>query len=431
MNLSVRFLKADNNEVLRINFPVTGTSPGWKSDFLKSSFQARAETLAIPPGTEKVSFSITSSGPPPALGIFLIRHLNATTTGEVERPLLIEGKPLNPNHNRWHKSGLNPGMAREHEGTYFIEDNDLKAHADWELSPFPISWQEAYSIGLGGPTKANYDRLPRGNHRFLVEKLTLAGFPAEAPVTLTITVPGPYWKTPWFWLLVVLLSGLLATLLNRNFIRRKVQRALRHAKIIETERLRIAMDLHDDLGTRLSQISLVGSHAAMNAGDEQSRASFQEINTLTRDLVSGLSETVWTLNPKNNDLESLIVFLCRLTSELCRHGELRCRIDAEPDIPELEITHDFRHHILLSVKEALNNALCHSGGSEIRLVITLHDHQLEVQVTDNGTGYHPAKDTAGNGLESMKHRMQELRGSFKMIHPDSGGLTISLKAPIK
>lgn len=438
MNLSVRFLEADNNEVLRVNLPVTGTSRGWQQDYLKSPVLSRAETLAIPPGTSEVSFSLTSSGPPPALGIYLVRHLNAITTGDPGGPLLIDGKPLKPEHDRWHRSGLNPGMAIQAENTFLIEDNDLKAHADWELTPFPITgtelsltWEEAYSIGVGGGEEVTYDRLPPGVHRLLVEKLDTAGFPTGEVHQLSVTVASPYWRTWWFWLLCLAFIALLATLLNRNLIRRRVQRALRHAKIIETERLRIAMDLHDDIGTRLSQISLVGSHAAMKATDEDSRESFQEINTLARKLVYGLSETVWTLNPKNNDLESLIGFLCRITSELCRHGSLRCRIDADPDISDIEITHDFRHHFLLSAKEALNNALRHSGGSEIRLTVKIIDHQLHVQVSDNGSGYLPAENSSGNGLESMKHRMQQLRGTFKLTHPDSGGLTVLLEAPIK
>lgn len=438
MHLSVRFLKEDNHEVLRINFPVTGTSPGWKQDFLNSSFQPRSETLAIPDGTQKISFTITSAGPPAALGVYLVRGLNASTMGTNGIPLLIDGAAANPGYERWRQSGLNPVMARRDGNTLFIEDNDFNAHADWELNPFPVSgnqltlnWQEAYSIGLGAETKLDYDRLPPGNHRLLMEVLTTSGFPNGNVVHITATVPRPYWQNRWFWFLILGLGALIFTLINRSLIRSKVQRALRHARIIDEERLRIAMDLHDDIGTRLSQIFLVGSHAAMNAADERSLESFQEINTLTRNLVSGLSETVWTLNPKNNDLESLVVFLCRIASELCRHGDLRCRIDADPNIPEIEITNDFRHHFLLSVKEALNNALRHSGGSEIRLVIRLIDSQFQVQITDNGTGYLPSKDTPGNGLESMKHRMQELKGSFKLIHPKEGGLTVSLSAPIK
>ncbi|MEJ6579630.1 MAG: histidine kinase [Akkermansiaceae bacterium] len=438
MNLSVRFLKQDNHEVLRINLPVTGTSPGWKQDFLNSSLQPRSETLAIPDGTQKISFAITSAGPPAALGIYLVRGLNANTTGVNGIPLLIDGAAANPKYERWRQSGLNPGMARRSKKTLFVEDNDFNAHADWELNPFPVTgkeliltWQEAYSISLGVNTDVAYDRLPPGDYKFIVDELTTSGHPTGKVNQLSVTVPRTYWQTRWFWLLVITLIGLLITLINRSLIRRKVQRAIRHARIIENERLRIAMDLHDDIGTRLSQIFLVGSHAAMNAADDYSRESFNEINTLTRNLVSGLSETVWTLNPKNNDLESLVVFLCRITSELCRHGELRCRINADPEVDDVKITNDFRHHFLLSVKEALNNALRHSGGSEIRLVIHLLDSQFQVQITDNGTGYRPSKDTPGNGLESMKHRMQELKGSFKLIHPKEGGLTVSLSAPIK
>ena len=137
------------------------------------------------------------------------------------------------------------------------------------------------------------------------------------------------------------------------------------------------------------------------------------------------------LSPKNNDLESLIGFLSRIASELCRAGGIRCRIDADPIDEEIRISREFRHHFVLSVKEALNNALKHSGGSEIRLAIKLREDTLSVTVSDDGCGFDHSREYTGNGLKSLENRMIDLNGTITFDSPDEGGTIISMKAPLK
>ena len=442
MNLVVRFLTTNGNHLKRLAFGVSGQSPGWNGDPNSSSLIARETTVAIPPDTTEIQFLITSSGSPQALGIYLVKDLKVTQRkGGEEEALMING--MSPKWKRplWNQSGTHPSMAlkgADFPRSLFVLDTDLSSHADWGSEPISvdgdnltISWSEAYSIGAGKHRAVDYERLPPGTYSLEVEELQINGIPTGRIQSVTINVPRPLLHSWWFWLLCLAALALAIYLFIRSQVNRRVRRAVRHTRLIEDERLRIAMDLHDDIGTRLSQISLAGSHAEMKSNDPDSKESFQQITRLTGDLAASLSETVWMLSPKNNDLESLIIFLSRIASELCRAGEFRCRIDADPIDEEIKITQEFRHHFVLSAKEALNNALKHSGGSEIRLVIELNEGVLTVTVSDDGEGFDDAKVVSGNGLKSLEKRMTDLNGSLSLKRLTSGGTTILMKAPLK
>ncbi|MDB4312527.1 ATP-binding protein, partial [bacterium] len=89
------------------------------------------------------------------------------------------------------------------------------------------------------------------------------------------------------------------------------------------------------------------------------------------------------------------------------------------------------HHIVLSVKESLNNALKHSQCSEILLKIRVEERMVFIAVIDNGKGFTPSTQIDGNGLASLKRRMQELKGTLDISQPKSGGTQILMKAPLK
>jgi len=164
----------------------------------------------------------------------------------------------------------------------YIEDDDMNAHADIVTGPFSlmkvvpgekidVRWEETHSIGLVGSKIVAYDRLPPGNFRFTVENLSVVGVPLGRIKQVTVDVPGPLWGKWWVGLCCVSFIALCAGLWGRAVIRRKIKRQLRHVQLVSDERLRIARDLHDDLGTRLSHSSLIGAHAQADVEDEKAR----------------------------------------------------------------------------------------------------------------------------------------------------------------
>jgi signal transduction histidine kinase len=200
--------------------------------------------------------------------------------------------------------------------------------------------------------------------------------------------------------------------------------------MISEERRRIALDLHDDLGTRLSHISLVASHADNTIQHEGAKEALGKISSMCRDLIGALSETVWMLNSKNDDLESLVDFLYRLVNELCRLKKIRCRVNAVFITDNRPISYEFRHNVSLAVKESVNNALKHSEATEIRMTIELEQDELVVTITDNGIGFSEKAVQSGLGLESIRRRMKAVAGVCKFAHLAEGGIRITLSAPV-
>ena len=448
----IRFLSPKGDQISQEGFPAAGTSTGWRGSVENLAFTSRRETVTVPIGAGKFSVVMSSAGPAALVGVFAVSGITIRKKGAGSEPdaaYMIDSRIPQSKTRDWNKSGTHPSMTTaihlEMDGpespVFIIEDDDVKAHADWntgsrslpEVVPgelLEIEWKETYSIGMGGARSIVYERLPAGSYRFAAEGLSIAGIPLNARTMVSVKVPRPYWESVWFWAASVAMVAMLSALGGRYLIRKKINRHLQHAQLIADERLRIARDLHDDLGTRLSHISLLGAHAESNSQDQETRASFKQITAMSRELISALSETVWMLNPRNNELEALVDFLCRLVSELCRLAQIRCRIDAMSVTANVPISHEFRHNVSLAVKEMVNNALKHSFATEIRMSIQVEGKLLRVTVADNGIGISPDAGKSGLGLANITQRMTAIQGKCAIDPKPHDGLSISLEAPI-
>ncbi len=452
MNFIVRFLKKNGDQIVQNIFPSSGQSRGWNGSVENSAFTPRQETITVPPDAEYLTVAISSAGPPAAIGIFAVTDITITTLPNNDNPprtFLRDSRVPGSVAPCWIKGGIRPSMATglhldpgDWESPVFvIADNDITGHADWatgidalpKVTPgevLDVRWQETYSIGIGGKISASYDRLPTGTYRFVVEDLALSGSPLPTRSAIGVNVPLPYRKNPWFWVVWVGMAALIISLGGRHLIRRKINLHLHHAQLIADERLRIARDLHDDFGTRLSHISLLAAYAEGSVAEPEACSTFKQISTMSRELISTLSETVWMLNSNNNELESLVNFLCRTVSEMCRLSEISCRIDAMSVTENCSISHEFRHNVSLAVKESLNNALKHSAASEIKLSIRLDGTVLKITVIDNGIGSPLTSTLAGHGQENIAGRMAAIGGTCLLETLDQGGFSVSLEAPI-
>jgi signal transduction histidine kinase len=188
--------------------------------------------------------------------------------------------------------------------------------------------------------------------------------------------------------------------------RLKGQRALEH------ERLRIAHDIHDDLGARATQISLLSAMAQETASSpEKARADFTKISQLGRELVSALYETVWAVNPENDHLEAQGNYLCQMVNQLCEGSSIRCRFHVM-DLPhDVGISSQTRHNINMVVKEAVNNVIKHSAAVEVTLRMTYEEGILKISIEDDGIGFEPRAQAGGNGLTNMKQRLASIGGT--------------------
>jgi signal transduction histidine kinase len=202
---------------------------------------------------------------------------------------------------------------------------------------------------------------------------------------------------------------------------------------VEKERSRIAQDMHDELGARLTEIMLVSDRAQemKNEGDGEKIGSFLgKISTLARSVVGNLDTLVWTVNPRNDSVDKLATYICEYAQSFLEASTIQCRFDVPHDLPHSALSSEVRHNVLLTVKEALNNAVKHSQATEILLRLQMKEDGLIIAIEDNGRGFEPAA-ASGNGLQNMEKRMRNMGGRFELTGGPGKGTRIQLEIPIK
>ncbi len=281
----------------------------------------------------------------------------------------------------------------------------------------------------------DFFHLPPGDYEFRVTACNNDGYWNNDGAVLRLRVLPFFWQTWWFallgWLggLALVCTGIALTLRHRY--RRRME-VLNQARLIETERARIAQDLHDDLGSGLTEITT----SCALALDEslppvEGRTYLTEISARAQEMVGALDEIVWAVNPKNDNVKSLASYLCHFAGQFLRNRSLRCRFELAADLPALPLNTHQRYGLLLAVKEALNNAIKHSGGSELRLAIRLDGPMLIVEIRDNGRGLAGGEDLPGaDGLENMRNRLRQLGGTAQISSPPGEGTCVQFRLPL-
>jgi len=462
MRMVIRFIDANQREIAEQVFPVMGESPGWTGRFTDSPWIHRKEVVTVPSDAVRFWVVISSAGPPEAVGFFAVRNLVlAPSQGETNGLRMIPPVVANASNAAveatkvlpvgWERGGLRPANARllrygpDSEVALAILDDHPKGHADWntakvqgpELTPgekLTFEWEEMYSIGAADYGKADYTNLPAGLYRFRMETLNLTGEPTGRNFSQLVTVPVAAWKAIWFWVAVGLaLFGIAAGSWRLSAWRRMKRQVqdLERLRVLEQERFRIAQNIHDDLGARVTEIALLSSSAQLKPDlSPEARAEFGAVSRLTDDLVRALYETVWAVNPKNDHLDSLASFVCQLANQMCAQAQLRCRLEI-PDLPaEIPVTSHIRHNVIMAVKEAIHNVIKHGHASEIQIGLQQTGQMLTLQVSDNGCGFDPAVVARGNGLDNMERRLRSLQGSCAITSRHGAGTKVTLEFPL-
>jgi signal transduction histidine kinase len=207
---------------------------------------------------------------------------------------------------------------------------------------------------------------------------------------------------------------------------------LEHKQALADERARIARDLHDDLGTALTGLALQVDVLRQVAHDGPALPRRRaESAAGIRGLAERMREVVWAVNPRCDTLPSLAGFLEQQAEQLLKAGGPRCRLEFPEDIPGLPLDGETRHQLALAVREALSNALRHSGASEIVLGLEVKSSQLSVRVVDNGRGFcADACRAYGRGLANMQARLKKTGGRCECRTAPGAGTTIELCVPL-
>jgi signal transduction histidine kinase len=197
-------------------------------------------------------------------------------------------------------------------------------------------------------------------------------------------------------------------------------------RTLETERSRIARDLHDDLGSSLTEISVLASKGQRLGALDELADLFRAITNKARGLVTALDVIVWAVDPKDNSLESVADYLGDFASEYLSHSGIKCRFDIPVTLPPIKLDGRLRHGLLLAVKETLHNVERHAQATEVQFQMTLAEEQLEIVISDNGKGFDATNRYRGNGLKNLPLRLSQLGGRYTIKSSMGSGTIVTI-----
>jgi signal transduction histidine kinase len=202
---------------------------------------------------------------------------------------------------------------------------------------------------------------------------------------------------------------------------------------LEQERARIAQDLHDELGSSLTRLSLLSGLVKSDKDKpEQVEVHAGKLSQAADQTVRALEEIVWAVRPGSDTLQSLADYITHFANELFDGNTTRCRLDLPHDLPALALPPDLRHNIFLIVKEALTNALKHAGAREVQVQVKISGHLLEILVQDDGTGFEPASSEGRrNGLGNMRRRAGTIGGKLELQSGANQGTTVTISVNLQ
>lgn len=299
-----------------------------------------------------------------------------------------------------------------------------KNYFRYQLDGVDSDWVDA-----GSRRVAYYNNVAPGAYRFRVMACNNDGVWNEAPAAVVIDLLPHVWQTPWFRTLAALaLAGGLAGIVRYISLRRLRRKlaALQSQHAIEKERSRIARDIHDDLGSRLTQITLL-SNRSENEPAEEMRNSARKISATARDLAQSLDEIVWAVNPEHDTLEGLVEYLSQFADDFLEDTPIRSHLKLPERLPDCTIPAEARHQFFLAFKEAIHNAVKHGAASEIEIEVTARPGHFQIILADNGAGFDPASARAGgHGLKNMRQRLERVGGRFDLSSQPGRGTRVTL-----
>jgi len=276
----------------------------------------------------------------------------------------------------------------------------------------------------------NFANLAAGDYRFEVRAQTADGIYSQQPALVSFKIAAPIWQKWWFITALLFLTALVIY----GFYRFRLSRLLEVANM----RTRIATDLHDDIGANLTKIAILsevaqqrlGKYLGVNGsnGKDNLLGSVAEIS---RESVSAMGDIVWAINPKKDSLIGLTRRMRQYAEEILERRDILLEFDAPVVEPDLKLDANIRRNIYLIFKESVNNIVRHSNAAEVKIDFTLEDKELVLEIGDDGIGFDAAREYDGNGLLSIKKRVEDCGGRLEIGSVKGAGTKIVLRLKLK
>ena len=295
-----------------------------------------------------------------------------------------------------------------------------RVHYRYRLRGLNEQWENTEEPGV------QYTNLPAGDYTFEVQA-SASNLKYGMSALYNFQIPEPYYQRPFFWMLILLLTTLLMYMMHRYRLRSILR--------LERTRTRIAMDLHDDIGSSLTSLSFLSNlawqHTDKQKPKEEITPLLQEISSMSSDLVDNMLDIVWSVDPKHDSVGSVIGRLQAFYQRMSEATEITINWSIEDGISTISLAPRSRRNLFLILKEAINNAVKHSGSPAIDIRFDKEFGILQIAVKDYGKGFDVEQIFSGYGLNTMKKRANEEGGTLEVTSTPQKETVILLKWPIK
>ncbi len=295
----------------------------------------------------------------------------------------------------------------------------LKNTYSYMLEGFDKEWQNS-----GTRRFVTYTNLDPGEYVFHARGANSDGLWCETACILKIVIVPPFWHRWWFILGVVLF--ILALIYLGFYVR------MRQLLAIERIRFNIAADLHDDIGTKLTEISMLSDMVYFFAPQPQKEEyeNVNKIGNIARSMIDNLSDIIWLINPEQDTLKVLFLKLKDNFEEMLNLSNILLYLGDLNVLDSIKLTMEQRKNLLMIFKEALHNCVKHSDCKQIWLTTELRGRELRINVRDDGKGFDTRIKTEGNGLYNMKKRASNIKGSLWVHSELNKGTTVTFIAKL-
>lgn len=302
--------------------------------------------------------------------------------------------------------------------------NTAVVEYSYKLEGFQNEW-----INNGNNRYADFTNVPGGDY-VLKYRASLTGHFSNSFKVLNIHIDTVYYKTVWFRLLIALILLLITYFIYRYRINEKNK--------IHLMRNKIASDLHDEVGSTLSSISVYSEILKQQNLNEQSKHMLDTIGNDSRAMIESMSDIVWTINPENDNVEKVIQRMENYAYSALAIKNIEVIFNADEKLKYIELPMIARKNMYLIYKEAIHNASKYSNATAVKIDIKWNAKKVVLSIADNGTGFNMNGNLAtmdeikfgNNGLKNMNKRADEIGAVFNLKSELNKGTQLTLEIKI-
>ncbi|HMO39580.1 MAG TPA: two-component regulator propeller domain-containing protein [Saprospiraceae bacterium] len=286
------------------------------------------------------------------------------------------------------------------------------------------AWLEGYEKNwtyLGNTPFIRYNSLPPGNYTLHIKGADPNGNWSQEAASLQISVRRIFYRTSWFWLLVMgLLSGLAYW-----FFRYQWEQKLQ----VERFRTKLSSDLHDELSGLLSGIAMQTDMLQMTTPDENIRERLRNIGEVSRKAMSKMSDVIWSIDARKDKMDDLIRRMYEHADDILLPLNIQYAFETRKIDPQQSIPPTIRQELYLIFKESVNNIAKHSSANQVKIKLMNTEGMFVLEVHDNGqSSAKPLNGSmsshAGQGLSNIKMRARRINAKLEITK--NQGYTVKL-----